>query len=94
MEKFNVYTEGIEAKINKFKASFEGLSTTLLNSSLVKGVIDIGTAFLTAFNGITKFAGVIPTVLTALSGVLTMTGTKSGKFNMPSISGMADVDAA
>ena len=48
------YSGSIESKINSYTASFEKLSTSLINSNLVKGFIDIGNVLLNilgAFDG-------------------------------------------
>ena len=46
MEKFGAYTEGVEAKINIFKSTFEEFSQNLLNSDLIGKLVDIGTGLL------------------------------------------------
>ena len=48
------YLESIEGHISKFKASFEALSETVINSDITKMVIDIGTFFLDAANSVFK----------------------------------------
>ncbi len=40
------YMESIEAKVNNFKAAFQELALTFINSDFVKQVIDLGTALL------------------------------------------------
>lgn len=40
------YMESIEAKINNFKAAFQELALTFINSDFVKQIIDLGTALL------------------------------------------------
>ena len=44
------YMEGLEAKIQAVKASFEALSNTVLDSGLISGVLDLGKAFLDLSN--------------------------------------------
>ena len=46
MEKFGAYTEGVEAKINTFKSTFEEFSQNLLNSDLIGKLVDTGTGLL------------------------------------------------
>ena len=46
MEKFGAYTEGVEAKINTFKSTFEEFSQNLLNSDLIGKLVDAGTGLL------------------------------------------------
>lgn len=48
-EKFGAYTEGIEAKINEMKASLEGWANNLIDSDLIKKVVE-------ATTGLIKFA--------------------------------------
>lgn len=50
MQKFQTYTEGLEAKTNRFIAAFESLSVNTLNSGLVKGIVDTGTALITVID--------------------------------------------
>ncbi|MEG0894691.1 MAG: phage tail tape measure protein [Oscillospiraceae bacterium] len=50
MQKFNAYSEGIEAHTNRFIASFESLSMNTLDSNLLKGIIDTGTALITVID--------------------------------------------
>lgn len=45
-EKFSAYTEGIEAKLNAMTAAFESFSQNLLDSGVVKGIVDFGTGLL------------------------------------------------
>lgn len=44
------YMEGLEAKTQAVKASFEALSNTVLDSGLISGVLDLGKAFLDLSN--------------------------------------------
>lgn len=63
------YQKSIEYHIGQMKASFQELSTSLVNSDIFKGFIDGGT---TAINILTKFVGVangVPAVLTAIGAV-------------------------
>ncbi len=46
------YLDSIQGHISKFKASFEAMSETAINSDLVKTVIDLGTGFLNAANAV------------------------------------------
>lgn len=58
MEEYEKYLGGIEAKTNQFKASFEALSATVMNSDFLKGLIDSGTSFIQFLdNAIEKLGG-------------------------------------
>lgn len=68
--------ESIEGHIGTFKAIFQELSNNLVNSDLIKGIVDFGSTLLNLVNGIIKFAdacGGLPTVLMAVASVLAIT---------------------
>ena len=87
------YLSSIEGHMSLLQAAFQNLSTDTLDSGLIKGVLDIATGFVNATDAAVDFAGVLPTILTALSGILTMTGTKGGKRSMPAYASCALVAA-
>lgn len=63
------WMESIQAKIAQFKASFQNLSTSVIDSDFFKGVVDGGTA---ALNILTEFIdsfGVLIPLLTTASGI-------------------------
>ena len=62
-QKFSAYTEGIEAKINSMKASLEGWATNLIDSDLIKGIID-------ATTGLIKFADTFKIVQILFIGLM------------------------
>ena len=81
-EKFGDYTEGIEAKIQTMKAMLEELATKVLNSSLIKDVIDgfsSGIQFLT--NNLDHFARILQAIV-AIGAVklFTLMGQSVGGF--------------
>ena len=51
------YLDSINGKIGQFEASFQGLSTTILDSDLVKWFIDLGTAITQAMQTLTEGLG-------------------------------------
>lgn len=73
MKENDKYMSSIQGKLTKFQATFEVLSNDLLDSDLVKGVVDIGTGALDAVDGFVKLAGAIPAVTTALSALISLT---------------------
>lgn len=62
------YQKGIEYSIEKFKGSFQEFSTTLLNSSWVKGFVDAGTSILDVITSIIDKVGVLQTALLGIGG--------------------------
>ena len=60
--------QGLEATVNKFKSAWEALSNSVVNSDLVKGIINLGTGVLKVLN---TDLGVMFTQLGLLTGVLT-----------------------
>ena len=71
-----VYLKSIEGKISQFKAAWQNLSNTIVNSGLVKIIVDIGTGLTNIVNGIASFAGGTG----ALSGVIMALGAIEQKF--------------
>lgn len=69
--------DSVEGRLKIFEATFQEISTDLLNSGLVKGVISLGTALLDASDGFVKFSGVIPTATAALSAFLSLSNAKT-----------------
>lgn len=69
--------DSVEGRLKIFEATFQEISTDLLNSGLVKGVISLGTALLDASDGFIKFSGVVPTATAALSAFLSLSNAKT-----------------
>lgn len=69
--------DSVEGRLKIFEATFQKISTDLLNSGLVKDIISLGTALLDASDGFIKFSGVIPTATAALSAFLSLSNTKT-----------------
>lgn len=63
------WAKSIEAKIAKFKASFEALSTNTLDSDLFKFAVDSGTAFIDVLNKIVSVGNGIPTLFASIAGI-------------------------
>ena len=63
------WAKSIEAKIAKFKASFEALSTNTLDSDLFKFAVDSGTAFVDVLNKIVSVGNGIPTLFASIAGI-------------------------
>lgn len=65
------YLNSIEGKVNQFKSSFEALSSAIISSDLVKGMVDAGTTVLDTITAIADVLGGFPTVL----GIITAGAT-------------------
>lgn len=89
MKENEKYMNSIQGKLTKFQATFEVLSNDLLNSELVKGVVDLGTGALDAVDGFIKLAGAIPAVTTALTALVSMSNidTSGSVLNLLNIFG-------
>lgn len=71
MAEHEKWMESLEAKTQKFKASFEELSQVTLDSSLLKGLVDAGTSVLSVLTKIIDKVGVLPTIIGAVSAAMT-----------------------
>ena len=68
-KEFDAWSQSIEAHINTFKASFESLSQTIVNSDLIKFIVDSGTEILNTIDNIVNSIGTIPTLLSGIAAV-------------------------
>lgn len=68
------YLDSITGKINQLTASLEELATTVLDSDLIKFILDIANGFVKGTNAIIDFVGVIPTLSAALAALLSAHG--------------------
>ena len=82
-EKMEAYDKSVEAANKRLTASFEELSSTLINSDLIKFFVDLGSKGLNALTGINKGLGTIPTLAGAAVAALSLLGKNAGR-NMPS----------
>lgn len=67
---YEVWLTSLEAKINQFKAAFEVLSDTVVNSDLIKGAVDFGTDVLQLLNDIIERFGGLGNTLLAMATVI------------------------
>lgn len=63
----DTYMESATAHINQFKASFEELSSDILSSKLLGGIIDAGSTILGILDSISKLLGGLPGDLTGIA---------------------------
>lgn len=59
--------DSINGKINQFKANFEALSASMIDSDLTKGVIGIGSDTLNGLTQLVDTLGALPTLLATIS---------------------------
>ena len=84
------YMQSLQAKLNQLDAAFQQLSKDLLSSDIPKFFVKLATVFVDGADSAVKFAGALPTLTAAISGVLSvmqMSGklkNGAGKVNMPS----------
>lgn len=71
------YLDSIQGKISKFQASWEALSTSVVDGDLVKGIIDFGTALADAATWISDAIGGWELALAAIPTLSALTGLKS-----------------
>ena len=63
MERYQVYTESLEAAVTRLKNSWQAFSATLVDSNLAIGVIDFLTDFVNLLDGIVDKVGVLQTLI-------------------------------
>lgn len=63
MEEQNRWLEGLEAKVQQFKAAWQELSMTVLNSDFLKSLVETGTTVVEVFTKIIDLVGLLPTIL-------------------------------
>lgn len=83
------YMQGLEATVNKFKSAWEALSNSVVNSDLVKVIINLGTGVL---KGLNSDLGVTVTQIGLLTGALTgviSLGSKLITNLLPGLTGVA-----
>ena len=90
MRENQTYMDSLQAKLNQLDSAFQKFSTDLMKSDIPKFFVDLATVFVDGADNAVKFAGALPTLTAAISGVLSvmqMSGKlKNGasKVNMPS----------
>lgn len=85
------YMSGLEATVNKFKSAWEALSNSVVNSDLVKLIINLGTGVL---KGLNSDLGVTATQVTLLTGTLTGAISLGSKFIANLLPGIKGLTAA
>lgn len=90
MRENKTYMDSLQAKLNQLDSAFQKFSTDLMKSDIPKFFVSLATVFVDGADSAVKFAGALPTLTAAISGVLSvmqMSGklkNGAGKVNMPS----------
>lgn len=64
--------QGLDAKINQFKASWESLSLTIMDTNLVKGTVDFGSGLISGIDQFIQKVGTIPALLGAVASAFSL----------------------
>lgn len=79
--------DSIQGKINQFKASFEALSSSVVNSNFIKHLIDGATSLISLLDAITQKIGPLPGLIMGITSLLNVSGfgrhTSTCLSNMP-----------
>lgn len=90
MRENQTYMDSLQAKLSQLDSAFQKFSTDLMKSDIPKFFVSLATVFVDCADSAVKFAGALPTLTAAISGVLSvmqMSGklkNGAGKVNMPS----------
>ncbi len=83
----NTYMESLAYSTNAFKEAWTGIGQTAINRDDLKNIVDAGTNILEFLDGIIEKLGVIPTILTTITGIAALKGAGGKKMilliNMP-----------
>lgn len=74
LDKFEAYTEGVEAHINSMTASYEHLASIIADSEFLKGATDAASGFLDVISQVVDKLGVLSTA----AGAITIGGALKG----------------
>lgn len=74
LDKFEAYTEGVEAHINSMTASYEHLASIIADSEFLKGAADAASGFLDVISQVVDKLGVLSTA----AGAVTIGGALKG----------------
>lgn len=70
---YDKLSNSIEAHINTFKAGFETLSKSVVDSDFLKKLIDVGTSFLDILDNIVNKIGLLPTLIGSVFSAISIT---------------------
>lgn len=64
------FKESIEGRMNSLRATFQELSSTVINSNLIKNIVSGGDSILQVINNITEKIGTLPGIITGIGAIL------------------------
>lgn len=76
MRENETYLDSIQGKMSQMSSAFQKLSGDLLDSDLVKGIVDIGTAVIDLTDDVVNLTGVLPALAGMLSSAFAVGGPK------------------
>jgi TP901 family phage tail tape measure protein len=82
MRENEIFASSLQGRINQFKTTFQELSTEIVNSDLLKFIVDLGT---TAFGGLDKLiksVGLLPTLIGGITIALSAMKKNAGISNV------------
>lgn len=72
MRENQTYMDSLQAKLNQLDSAFQKFSTDLMKSDIPKFFVSLATVFVDGADSAVKFAGALPTLTAAISGVLSV----------------------
>lgn len=66
------YMESLKGKLDVFKASWQSLANTVIDSDFLKSLVDTGSAFLNVLESIIDKLGTVPTLFSAISAGMSL----------------------
>ncbi len=75
------YLESIEGKLSQFKATFQDFSDSIINSGLVKFIVDAGSTILNILTKIIDGLGTVPAILGTILAVMSFKKIGRGKMS-------------
>ena len=78
MQEQERWLESLEAKTQQFEAAFQSLSNTVVDSDILKDLVDLGTKGVSSLEGIAKVLEFINSLGGETSGILGAIGAASG----------------
>lgn len=83
MEENEKYLDSISGKLKQLQATAESFSNSVVNSELIKTVVDGGSKIINIADTLINKLGTIPTILTAISAAATVSGKNLGMLLCP-----------
>lgn len=69
MQKYDAYTSGLEKSLKSFQATWESVVNRLIDSDLLKGVVDLGTGVMNVVDGLAKAKVLLPTIIALVTSL-------------------------